>query len=117
MPTSPKTPCRYPGCPVLTHERFCDEHQKKTDANYNKYQRDPDYYKRYGRNWQRIRTRYIMAHPLCEECKKAGRLTPAKEVHHVVPLLKGGTHYNNNLMSLCKSCHSAITARESSLWG
>ncbi|HEY5465546.1 MAG TPA: HNH endonuclease signature motif containing protein, partial [Clostridia bacterium] len=63
------------------------------------------------------RARYIMAHPLCEECKKAGRLTPAKEVHHVVPLNKGGTHYNNNLISLCKSCHSAITAREGGLWG
>jgi 5-methylcytosine-specific restriction protein A len=54
---------------------------------------------------------------LCEQCRKDGKLTPAQEVHHIVPLLAGGTHDERNLMSLCTSCHSEITAREGGRWG
>ena len=52
--------------------------------------------------------RYAAAHPLCEMCLKEGRLTPVEEVHHIVPLSQGGTHRNDNLMSLCQSCHTKI---------
>lgn len=82
------------------------------DMQYNKYERDPATKKRYGRSWKRIRDRYIAAHPLCEECKRDDKLTPADEVHHILPLSKGGTHRDDNLMSLCTSCHSTITARD-----
>ena len=64
--------------------------------------------KKYGRAWKRIRDRYAAAHPLCEMCLKEGRLTPVEEVHHIVPLSQGGTHRNDNLMSLCQSCHTKI---------
>ena len=66
MPFKPKRPCSYPGCPKLTHDRFCEEHQKLTDKQYEKYQRDPIVKKRYNRTWKRIRDRYINEHPLCE---------------------------------------------------
>lgn len=33
---------------------------------------------------------------------------PAEEVHHIIPLSQGGTHRNDNLMSLCQSCHTKI---------
>ena len=39
-----------------------------------------------------------------------GRLTPAEEVHHKVPLSEGGTHARDNLIALCKSCHARIHA-------
>ena len=52
--------------------------------------------------------RYAAAHPLCEMCLKEGRLTPVEEVHHIVPLSQGGTHRNDNLMSLCQSCHTKL---------
>jgi 5-methylcytosine-specific restriction protein A len=117
MPRKPKRPCSYPGCPRLTDGRYCDEHQKLTDKQYNKYQRNPEHRKRYGRAWKRIRDRYIKAHPLCEECFKYNRLNPAEEVHHIIPLAKGGTHDDDNLMSLCKACHSSITARSGDRWG
>ncbi|HDH7443307.1 TPA: HNH endonuclease [Escherichia coli] len=32
-------------------------------------------------------------------------LRPAVEVHHIVPLSRGGTNTMSNLLSLCKSCH------------
>jgi len=116
MPTKPKKPCRYQGCPELTGGRYCDTHKKLMDARYNK-QRDPDTWGRYDYRWRKIRATYIAKHPLCEQCKLAGRLTPAQEVHHKKPLADGGTHAIDNLMSLCTSCHSTITAKESGCWG
>jgi 5-methylcytosine-specific restriction protein A len=117
MPRKPKSPCSYPGCPKLTDDRYCEKHKRLTNKNYNKYQRDPMSNKRYGRAWKRIRDRYVKEHPLCEECKKHGRPTPVEEVHHIVPLSKGGGNEFSNLMSLCKSCHSSITAKSGERWG
>lgn len=116
MPYKPKRPCAYPGCPELSHGRYCPEHQKIITAHYNRYERDPDSRKRYGRAWKRIRDSYISAHPLCELCQRDGKLTPAREVHHIQPLADGGTHACDNLMALCTSCHSTITAREGGRW-
>ena len=109
MPRKPQRPCQHPGCPKLTNTLYCPEHQRQEDYHYNHFQREPETNKRYGRAWKRIRDRFIKAHPLCEECKKAGKLTPAEEVHHVLPLSCGGTNDVHNLMSLCKECHSRIT--------
>lgn len=112
----PKTPCSHPGCPLLTSDRFCEEHAKQEARRYEKYDRDPATRKRYGRTWKRIRDRYIHEHPLCEQCEKDGKLVAAEEVHHILPLRDGGTHDESNLMSLCTSCHSTITAREGGRW-
>jgi 5-methylcytosine-specific restriction protein A len=117
MPRKPKRPCSYPGCPELTDDRYCEQHQSLVNKQYNKYQRDPESNKRYGRSWKRIRDRYIKTHPLCEECQRQGRLTPAEEVHHIIPLANGGSNNKENLMSLCKSCHSRITAQSGDRWG
>ncbi len=112
MPRKPKRPCSYPGCSRLTDGQYCDEHRKIAERQYNRYLRDPDTNKRYGRAWRRIRLQYIQAHPLCEQCELEGRLTPAEEVHHIVPLTDGGTNDVSNLMALCKSCHSSITIND-----
>ena len=83
---------------------------------YEKYDRDTETQRRYGTEWRRVRGRYISQHPLCEECLKAGKLTPATEVHHILPLSRGGTHEEKNLMALCKPCHSRITAEMGDRW-
>lgn len=116
MPTKPKRPCSHPGCPRLTDGRFCEKHQRQENKRYEKYDRDPAMRRRYGRTWKRIRDRHIAEHPLCEMSKKQGRIIPAEEVHHIKPLSQGGTHDENNLMSLCKECHSRITAKEGDRW-
>ena len=112
IPKTPRKPCKYPKCPNLTDGQFCETHAKQDAQEYEKYRRDPETRKRYGRDWKRIRDRYIATHPLCELCQQNGRLTTAQEVHHIIPLVKGGTHDESNLMSLCPSCHSGITLGE-----
>ena len=108
MPTKPKRPCGWPGCPKLTDGRYCEEHRKKADRQYNKYSRAPDVHRKYGRAWKRIRDRYAAEHPFCEMCYREGRMTLMDEVHHIVPISQGGTHAKENLMSLCQSCHTRI---------
>lgn len=119
MPMKPKRPCRMNGCSQICEngEQYCSEHKQVMNKLYNKFQRDPKSNKRYGRAWKRIRDRYIKAHPLCEECSKKGFITPAEEVHHILPLSRGGSSDTNNLMALCKSCHSRITVEMGDRWG
>lgn len=105
MPYKPKKPCAYPGCSNLTSETYCDEHKSKVRKNYNDFFRDRATKRKYGCNWKRIRDRYIAEHPLCEDCLKEGKMTPAIEVHHILPVKNGGTNNRENLTSLCKSCH------------
>ena len=106
MPRSPRKPCRYPGCPKLTDGLYCEEHADIVRKQYDKYERAPDVHKKYGRAWKRIRDRYASEHPLCEKCLEEGRATLMEEVHHILPVSKGGTHDRSNLMSLCRSCHN-----------
>ena len=118
MPRKPKHPCAYPGCPELVEpgERFCAKHTKKEAKHYERYGRDPQTKKRYGRAWSRIRASYAREHPFCEMCLKEGIAVPVDEVHHIVPLAEGGTHDRSNLMSLCKSCHSKVHATRGDRW-
>ena len=116
MPTKPKRPCSHPGCPKLTGGRFCEEHAKEEAKRYEKYDRDPAVRRRYGRAWKRIRDRYAAAHPLCELCQKNGLLIPTEEIHHKTPLSEGGTHNEENLIALCKSCHARLHAERGDRW-
>ncbi len=116
MPRRPKRPCSYPGCPNFIDGRFCEEHEKLEARRYERYERDPDTKKRYGRAWKRIRDSYANVHPLCEECMKKGVYVKTEEVHHKQPLSQGGTHDRDNLIALCKECHARIHARSGDRW-
>lgn len=64
--------------------------------------------------WRKLRDTYIKEHPLCAECLKHGKVTPAEDIHHIrTPFQQGEINYNllmdeNNLMALCKECHGNI---------
>ncbi|MDR2712253.1 MAG: HNH endonuclease [Clostridiales bacterium] len=106
MPLKAKHPCAYPGCPNTIREgRYCPDHKTIAGREYNQT-RHPDHNKIYGRRWRSIRSLYITKHPLCEECLKRGRYIPVAEVHHIVPTDQGGSHAENNLVSLCQPCHT-----------
>ena len=116
MPSKPKRPCSYPGCPKLVHGRFCEEHTKMEAKRYEMYDRDPTVHRKYGRAWKRIRDSYAQAQPLCELCKQNGVLTPTAEIHHKIPLSEGGTHARDNLIALCKACHARLHAERGDRW-
>lgn len=82
MPRKPKQPCAYPGCPNLSDGRYCEQHRKLMERNYEQYSRDPAVHKKYGRAWKRIRDSYVKTHPFCERCFEQGILVPVEEVHH-----------------------------------
>lgn len=48
---------------------------------------------------------------LCQDCLKKGRIVPAEEVHHIIPLQPENitdpsiTLNEENLVSLCRECH------------
>ena len=61
----------------------------------------------YDRTWQRLRRMVLHSNPLCAECGQ-----PAREVHHIKPISEGGERLEMaNLMPVCPSCHSRITAQ------
>lgn len=116
MPRKPKRPCAYPGCLELTDGYYCEKHRKESNWQYDKYKRTPEEKKRYGYQWRKIRAMFLGQHPFCEECIKEDRMTLATEVHHIVPLDHGGTNAEDNLMALCKACHSRLTAAMGDRW-
>ena len=117
MSSKPKRPCSHLGCSELVDGRFCKKHEKEYNKNYEKYKRDPSTYKRYGKAWRVIRKRYVVEHPLCEMCLKENRMIKVEEVHHILPLSRGVTSDEDNLMSLCKSCHSKIHVKSGDRFG
>lgn len=119
MPRKPKRPCSYPGCPKLVDSGYCEEHKKLRDKEYNLYGRDDftkNFYK--TKEWRIIRKRHLELEPFCVECLKKGITTKATIVDHIIPIKQGGSRYdNNNLQSLCWSCHSRKSVEEGSRFG
>lgn len=54
----------------------------------------------HGDSWKSARNEY-----LSEECYKCGQSDGRLDLHHIIPILAGGTNEQWNLMTLCPSCH------------
>ena len=75
----------------------------------------------YNYRWQQARLRFLGKHPLCIHClaEKPQRVVKATEVDHIVPHRGNDTLFWDvgNWQPLCKSHHSAKTARENGGFG
>lgn len=64
-----------------------------------------------SKRWRRKR-RYILARDgfLCQECKKYGKNTDAKIVHHIKEIedYPELSMRDSNLISVCASCHNKL---------
>ena len=59
--------------------------------------------------WKSIQNGYIKENPLCELCLNEGNVNKSAHVHHITPVSEGGDLFDGeNLIALCKSCHSSI---------
>ena len=118
MPIAPPRPCRWPGCPALVsepRERFCERHraEHKREADRRTDERRPSAARRgYDRDWRRLRRMILAERPLCVMCLAEGRVTPATDVDHIVPLAEGGTNDPANLRPLCRMHHARRHLRE-----
>ena len=67
----------------------------------------------YDSRWERLRAQAMRRDMyLCQPCKRAGRVTPASAVDHIMPKAKGGADDLANLQSICGPCHDDKTAAD-----
>jgi 5-methylcytosine-specific restriction endonuclease McrA len=58
--------------------------------------------------WRWLRKVKLARDPLCEDCRERGRIEPARQVHHMEPLVRRPdlAYTLENLRSLCTTCHA-----------
>lgn len=68
----------------------------------------------YGYKWQQARAAFLLEHPLCDMCERAGRVVAANVVDHREPHRGDQTLFwrRSNWQSLCTSCHSGEKQRQ-----
>jgi 5-methylcytosine-specific restriction protein A len=113
MPTQAARPCNKQGCNGLVRDgtcSICGSQRRDKDKHYDSH-RGTAAQRGYGGTWAKLRRMQLAAQPLCEECTRLGRTRLASEVHHKHKRRDGGSDSFENFQSLCKSCHSRITAQ------
>lgn len=66
----------------------------------------------YDAHWQKVRLAILAAEPLCRMCAEEGRVTPARDVDHIVPMSEGGAKDDPaNLRPLCVAHHQRCGRR------
>jgi 5-methylcytosine-specific restriction protein A len=113
MPSKPPKPCAKPGCGRLTTGRFCEAHQGETDRAKDA-RRGTAAERGYTYRWAKARRTFLKRYPLCAECQRQGRVTPATVVDHIVPHRGDQALFwdRNNWAALCKYHHDRKTAYE-----
>ncbi len=116
MPNAAARPCRHPGCGALVRDGsgYCPAHLRDTRINrFGDDRRGSATERGYGSAWTKSRNRILQRDcGLCQPCRQAGLVTPARQVDHIVPKTAGGTDDESNLQAICVQCHKAKTARE-----
>lgn len=105
--------CIVPGCPELADAigARCKAHRvaanQSVDRKASKAFLD-------SKPWDRARETKLRTNPFCEECVKVGRYVLGQHIHHVIPraIAPHLSLDQSNLCTLCHSCHSSITLRE-----
>lgn len=127
MPSLPKRLCREPGCMeyALPGESRCAKHigayreRQQEQKRIADTRRESAHKRGYDSRWAKARTGYLAHHPLCAECERMGRLTPATVVDHIIPHRgdKGLFWDRQNWAGLCRMHHNQKTAREDGGFG
>jgi len=66
--------------------------------------------------WTRLARSWKESHPLCEECKRHGRIREAQVVDHIIPFPVCEDFFDTtNLQSLCEQCNIAKGNRDKKL--
>ena len=92
MGTNMKTLCK---CGAKVHRPPCSKCNPKKSAGH------------YDHEWRLMSEAIRTARPLCEICFAEGRVSPSREVHHIVPITQAPKRRLDptNLQALCHDCH------------
>ena len=101
--------CAEAGCPVLTKETRCEQHQRPQSSKG--WTEDHDRVR--GTTLQKLRRELFAREPLCRQCRKNGRTRAATIRDHITPLAEGGTDDDANIQPLCRWCSDDKTREES----
>jgi 5-methylcytosine-specific restriction protein A len=119
LPQKALKPCRHPGCPNLTHERYCVAHadeERTSDKN-----RPNAVMRGYGHKWRVESRKYLREHPYCEcdACRILGRRLKSDVVDHKIPHLGDPELFwdRNNWQAMARSCHNRKTAKKDGGFG
>lgn len=111
MPWSARRPCRKLGCNKLSvrGKVYCEEHAELEGERMRGTAAERGYDKR----WQRASRAYLARNPLCAQCRKEKKLTPATVVDHITPHRGDRKLFWDpaNWQGLCKLHHDQKTAR------
>lgn len=101
MPYKSKIACAHSGCRELSDSNLCHKHRREEPRAFM-----------YNRQWQKARSKYLKANPLCTHCLKLGKFTPADVVDHIIPHRGDVSTFwdKDNWQPLCTSCHNRKTA-------
>ena len=113
MPKAPPTPCRAPRCREMASKSgMCAKHYVKPKAWVSSEGKSASE-RGYGPKWRKTRKRILIRDSyLCQECKRGGIVTLAREVDHVLNKAAGGSEEDSNLESICITCHKKKTLSE-----
>lgn len=77
--------------------------RKSSKTNYDRPMSDPLYH---SLRWTKLSRRWREQHPLCEECRRNGKIAAAECVDHIVPFPICQDFFDeSNLQSLCARCN------------
>lgn len=104
MPAALPRPCSRPGCRGIMRGGRCDRcgftpGVRATDTRASAARRG------YNHHWRKRRAATLAAEPgehagpLCVECLRSGRVTPATDLDHIIPKRAGGSDDPANLQS------------------
>lgn len=116
MPSAAMRPCRHTGCGKLVSDGsgYCEAHQSDRKlGTFADGRRSTRHERGYGSEWEKIRKRILSRDKgLCQVCKANDRVSVARQVDHIIPKAEGGQDEDDNLQSICITCHQLKTAAE-----
>jgi 5-methylcytosine-specific restriction protein A len=109
MPSKPPKPCCAPGCPTLTHSRYCPQHASQA-RRIEDSRRGSAASRGYGSKWTRWSAAHRRRFPVCQLCALEGRTTPSDLSHHLHPVSQGGAVFvpDDQLLAVCRDCHPRV---------
>lgn len=116
MPTRAKKICAHPQCgKTITAGAYCHDHMQAKGSASKSWMDTSDHQRKvyHSARWKALRKKILRASPCCIKCKEDGRIVAASHVDHIKAVKDGGAIWDEeNLQSLCRSCHSSKTSQE-----